>query len=138
MQKNFESSNNATRSQLLNDIKMWHLRLGHLPFPSLQFLFHEYRTIEVKEHLFCTICPMAKQSRLSFNSSCVKTSASFQLLHIDVWGPLRHPSRHKCSMFISIVDDFSRFTWIFVIKHKSEFLTLFAQFYEFVLTQFNK
>ena len=96
--------NVATKSQMINDIKMWHLRLGHIPFHSLQMLFPDLQSVYIKDILFCTIYPLAKQSRLSFSSSSIKTSVVFQLLHIDVWGPLIHPSRHKCSIFITIVD----------------------------------
>lgn len=61
-----------------------------------------------------------------------------QLLHIDIWGPLRHNSRIKRNIFITIVDDHSRFTWVFYVKQKSDFLQVFKHFYEYVLTQFNK
>ena len=41
-------------------------------------------------------------------------------------------------MFITIVDDFSRYTWIFLIKHKSDFLACLRNFYCYVETQLGK
>ena len=40
--------------------------------------------------------------------------------------------------FLTIVDDFSRCTWIYLLKSKSETQVLLPQFYVFVETQFNK
>ena len=42
------------------------------------------------------------------------------------------------NLFITIVDDYSRFTWVFFVKQKSEFLSVFKHFYDYVLTQFDK
>lgn len=41
-------------------------------------------------------------------------------------------------MFITIVDDFSRFTWIYMIKQKSDFIEYFILFHAYVKTQFGK
>ena len=41
-------------------------------------------------------------------------------------------------MFITIVDDYTRFTWVIFIQHKFEFLSHFKNFYNMVLTQFHK
>lgn len=94
--------------------------------------------INVKDFCFCTICPLAKQTRSSFPRHLIKSSEIFHLLHIDIWGPIRYTSRIKSNMFITIVDDCSRFSWILLIKNKSDFLCLFKQFYEYILTQFGK
>ena len=72
------------------------------------------------------------------STSTINTFESFQLLHVDIWGCLKYASRFKCNSFITIADDYSRYTWIFLIKNKSDFLCIFTQFYEYVLTQFDK
>ena len=93
---------------------------------------------KVKSQYLCTICPLATQTRLSFNKSFIQTSEAFQLEHINIWGSLRFISRSKCTMFIILVDDFIRYTCIFLIKHKSNFLTYFKNFFAYVKTQFGK
>jgi Pol polyprotein/integrase-like protein/gag-pre-integrase-like protein len=134
--KSFSASTMYTQS--LQQLKVWHLRLGHLPFEKLEVLFPSKKGIHMKDLCFCTICPMAKQTRSNFPRHTIKTVEVFQLLHVDIWGPIKYESRIKCNSFITIVDDYSRYTWIFLIKNKSEFLSIFTQFYEHVFTQFNK
>lgn len=84
-------------------------------------IFPDLITNKAETDFFCTVCPLAKQTRLAFNRSSIQTSDVFQLIHVDIWGPMRLQSRNKCTMFITIVDDFSRYTWIFLIQHKSDF-----------------
>lgn len=131
------TSQNNPDGQKLHKLKLWHIRLGHLPFNKIQIIFPELKGKESDESCFCTICPLARQTRSSFSKKNKDTESVFQLMHIDVWGPIRHATRTHCNSFITIVDDYSRFTWVFLIKHKSDFLHYFKQFYEFVLTRFN-
>ena len=58
-------------------------------------------------------------------------------LRIDIWGPYRLKTRQLHTGFITIVDDFTRLTWIFLIKHKSEYPTLLKQFVMLVENQFD-
>ena len=81
---------------------------------------------------------MAKQNRNNFPRHLINTVEAFQLLHVDIWRPVKYGSRIKCNSFITIVDDYTRYTWIFLIKNKSNFLCSFTQFYEYALTQFEK
>lgn len=92
----------------VEDAKLWHLRLGHLPFSKLQLL---NISCDVKSCLYdtiCQICPKAKQTRVSFPRSSIKTTHPFELIHIDVWGPHFVSTPTRCTQFLTIVDDFSR------------------------------
>lgn len=40
--------------------------------------------------------------------------------------------------FLTLVDDSTRFTWVYMLKQKSEVLKLIPQFCQFIHTQFNK
>ena len=68
----------------------------------------------------CDICHFAKQKQLPFSSSVSIASSKFQLLHFDIWGPLSIPSVHNHIYFLTILDDYSRFVWIILLKNKSE------------------
>ena len=35
-------------------------------------------------------------------------------------------------MFVTIVDDFSKMSWVYLIKHKSDFVCVFKQFVTFI------
>ncbi|KAL0287186.1 UNVERIFIED_CONTAM: hypothetical protein Sradi_7129300 [Sesamum radiatum] len=56
----------------------------------------------------CDACAMAKMHRQPFSSHQIQTSAPFELLHVDVWGPYKISSLTGCHYFLTLVDDFSR------------------------------
>jgi len=85
----------------------------------------------------CDICPLAKQTRHPFLSSSISTSKCFSLIHCDIWSRYKTPYFSGAFYFLTIVDDFSRFTWVFLMRHKSETQTLLRQFFHYVNTQFN-
>lgn len=91
----------------------------------------------MKEHFLCTICPCAKQTRMSFLTSSIKTSKSFEMIHIDIWDPYSQVTHGHYNMFLTIVDDFSRCTWIFLLKHKSDDVTHLINFILFAGTQYS-
>ena len=62
----------------------------------------------------------------------------FDLIHCDVWEPFHAHSYQGHRFFLTIVDDYSRFTWIYMLKHKSEVTSLIPQFYAMIQTQFGK
>lgn len=86
----------------------------------------------------CDICPLAKQKRLSFVSHNNKSEHIFDLLHADVWGPFAQPSHAGYRYFLTLVDDHSRYTWVFMMKHKSDVKQIVPQFLSLVGTQYSK
>ena len=65
-------------------------------------------------------CHLAKQHKLPFQLSKSFSKSVFDLIHIDIWGPLDVPSIQGHRYFLTIVDDFSRHTWVYLMKNKSE------------------
>lgn len=82
------------------------------------------------------ICPLAKQTKLSFNHNKFKSLTAFKLLHIDIWGPYEIESLLGEKYFITIVDDYIRATWTFVIKDKTQCSAILKNFFKIVNTQF--
>ncbi|MCH81484.1 retrovirus-related Pol polyprotein from transposon TNT 1-94 [Trifolium medium] len=56
---------------------------------------------------------------------------------MDIWGPLSIPSMLGYKYFLTIVDDKSRFTWLYLMKLKSETSALIQSFHAMIKTQFN-
>lgn len=71
---------------------------------------------------------MAKQTCLPFPTCNSKTVTTFDLVHMDIWGPLAVQSIHGHKYFLTVVDDFTRHTWLFLMKTKSETTTLVKNF----------
>ena len=84
----------------------------------------------------CYVCPIAKFHRLSFPSVNNVSDKPFDLIHCDIWGPYKHSTYDNNCYFLTIVDDCSRFTWIFLLKNKSEAPTVIMRFFAMVKTQF--
>ena len=57
--------------------------------------------------------------RLPFTLSEKRTTAPFQLIHSDLWGPTAVPSFADFRYYICFVDDFTKYTWLYPLKHKS-------------------
>lgn len=102
------------------DVAIWHQRLGHLPVEKLRYV-QSCKMASNKDSFHCQVCPFAKQIRFPFRTKernqCIQ---KFDLLHIDIWGPYKVDSHVGNKYFLTIVDDFSRFTWIYLLKKKSE------------------
>ena len=55
---------------------------------------------------------------------------------MDIWGPFSQPSLHGHSYFLTIVDDHTRMTWIYLLKFKSEVRSIIEIFVKMIETQF--
>lgn len=113
----------------------WHYRLGH---PSLAKLRAVIPTLSPISVLECEACQLGKHHRSSFSSSSVRQTESFAAVHTDIWGPSRTPSLNGYCYFVIFVFDYSRMTWIFLMKNRSELPNVVLKFYNEIFVQFDK
>lgn len=86
----------------------------------------------------CLVCPIAKQKRLFFLPSLNHMSIFiFDLIHCNVWDPFAQTTQDGFTYFLSIVDDSTRSTWIYLVKYKSKTRFVLKYFYNMICTQFN-
>jgi hypothetical protein len=72
-------------------------------------------------HRPCAVCQAGKQVGSTHHSKNVMTtSRPLELLHMDLFGPVAYLSIGGSKYGLVIVDDFSRFTWVFFLQDKSE------------------
>ncbi|KAI3723909.1 hypothetical protein L2E82_35671 [Cichorium intybus] len=116
--------------------EIWHKRLGHASEGVLKKIQKLGNIGSSSE--FCDSCIRAKQSRLPFPISFAKTASSFDLIHVDIWGRYKHASLDGAYYFLSIVDDYSRGVWVYLMKTKSEASHYLMFFYNMIETQFGK
>lgn len=96
-----------------------HSRLGHPSFQVLRKIKSLSPVIKSNNLTHnCSICPLAKQHTLPFPVSSSHAHHLFDLVHMDVWGPYKHPTHNQCKYFLTIVDDFSRATWTYLLSNK--------------------
>jgi hypothetical protein len=65
------------------------------------------------------------------------SSAPLQLLFLDVWGPAPLTSVNNNRYYLSIVDDFSKYTWFYPLELKSDVCAIFLRFKHLIETYFS-
>nr|ABA98303.2 retrotransposon protein, putative, unclassified [Oryza sativa Japonica Group] len=108
------------------DVMFWHRRLGHVGFDHLTRLsgldlVRGLPKLKKDLDLVCTPCRHAKMVSTSHAPIVsVMTDAPGQLLHMDTVGPARVQSVGGKWYALVIVDDFSRYSWVFFMATKDE------------------
>ncbi|KAJ9180876.1 hypothetical protein P3X46_009068, partial [Hevea brasiliensis] len=112
-----------------------HCRLGHPSLSTMKKLCPQFQSLSVLE---CESCQFAKHHRLPSVSRVNKRASSpFELVHSDVWGPCSVTSKTGFRYFVTFVDDYSRVTWLYLMKNRSELFSIFCAFCNEIKTQFN-
>jgi histone deacetylase 1/2 len=75
----------------------------------------------------CDACQQGKSHQLPFSLSSHVTNAPLELIYSDVWGPTQ-TSVSGHNYYVSFVDVYICFTWLYLIKHKSGVFDVFVQF----------
>jgi hypothetical protein len=82
------------------------------------------------EDKFCEACVLGKHQRNFFS----KKKASYhvkrviELIHTDIYGSIIPNFYDNHRYFMNFSDDFSRKTWIYFLKVKSEVFSIFKKF----------
>ena len=119
-----------------NTIWLYHLRLGHPSFRVLKVMFpYLFQGLNMYE-FHCEACELAKHTRVSFPISNKRSSHPFHLIHSDIWGPSTIPNVFGAHWFVSLIDDCTRVTWIFLLKQKSDVSIVIPNFHSVVQNQF--
>ncbi|KAF3773350.1 Retrovirus-related Pol polyprotein from transposon TNT 1-94 [Nymphaea thermarum] len=114
----------------------WHERLGHLPFGILKQLFPYLCSNLDMSMISCDVCQFAKHVRASYPISTSRANEVFSLIYSDVWGPLRIHTRQGFQHFITFIDDFSKSTFVYLLKDRSEVPHVIETFIVLVETQY--
>ena len=98
---------------------------------------NSYLNFPLNNCVNCDVCKLAKQTRLPFSLSTSQSKVPFELIHSDVWGPAPTKSYNDYRYFVIFIDDFSRATWLYLLKSKSEVFLCFQEFVSLIENQFN-
>ncbi|GAA0175014.1 transmembrane signal receptor [Lithospermum erythrorhizon] len=74
---------------------------------------------------------------MAFQLSSIKSIAPFQLLHADVCGPYKTATYRGSHCFLTIVDDYTRAVWTFLMKYKSIVMQHIKGFFAMIENQFD-
>jgi hypothetical protein len=66
-----------------------------------------------------------------------RANTCFEIVHSNVWGIAPVISHAQYKYFVTFIDDYSRFTWIYFLRTKAEVFTTFHTFLAYIETQFS-
>ena len=115
----------------MNDVNVRHARLGHIGQQRMNILTREglLENLTKVDLSTCEHCLAGKTARKPFGKA-IRAEIPLQLIHSDICGPMNVRARHGAVYFITFIDDFTRYGYVFLISHKSEALDCFKKFNE--------
>ncbi|GJS31237.1 putative zinc finger, CCHC-type containing protein [Tanacetum coccineum] len=126
-QKDCPNLRNGNKIQK-NSSRLWHQHLGHISRDGMTRLVKDevLPNLDFSDFEKCVECIKGKMTK--GNKKCATRSTGLlELIHTDICWPF--PSGiggHK--LFITFIDDYSRYMYLFLINEKSESLEMFKTF----------
>jgi hypothetical protein len=75
----------------------------------------------------CDACQQTKSHQLPYPKSDSVSKSLLELVFSDVWGPARD-SIGRNKYYVSFINDFSKLTWIYLLKNKFKVFQKFKEF----------
>lgn len=133
------ASSSSPKHCSFDQFNLWHCRLGHASTSVVNSVLNSSNlpSFNKVQNFLCSSCCLAKTHRLPYTKSVTVYNHPFELVHADVWGPAPIESFNGYSYFVHFIDEHTKFTWLYLLKHKSEVSKIFSQFKAMVEVQFN-
>nr|GEX16149.1 zinc finger, CCHC-type [Tanacetum cinerariifolium] len=129
------------RSKLnLDSALLWHCRLGHISKKRIEKLQHDglLDSSDLRAFEKCVSCMSGKMARKPYTHQVERAKDLLGLIHTDVCGPFKIMSRQGTNYFVTFTDDFSRYGYVYLLKHKHEVFETFKVFQKEVENQLGK
>ncbi|KAL4376717.1 hypothetical protein GQ457_02G017480 [Hibiscus cannabinus] len=106
---------------------LWHRRLGHISIERIKRLVNDgvLNTLDFTDFDTCVDCIKGKQTNKSKKGS-KRSSTILEIIHSDICCPDMDVQGQK--YFITFIDDYSRYMYLYMLYHKSEALEAFKVF----------
>ncbi|KAJ9565872.1 hypothetical protein OSB04_001838 [Centaurea solstitialis] len=119
---------------------LWHCRLGHTNKKCVELLLKGgfLGTFDYKPFDNCESCLSGKMTKQTFNKENERATDLLEIIHTDVCGPFSHVARGGYRYFITFTDDFSRYGYVYLMRHKSESFERFREFQNEVQNQLGR
>ena len=83
-------------------------------------------------------CLLGKMKNSPFTGNYERGAGLLDIIHSYVCGPFRHITRHSEIYFVTFINEFSRYRYVYLIKHKSDTFEEFKKFQREVENQLGK
>jgi len=113
--------------------------MGHPSYQTVRHLVSKFSlpTSSNKIPSIYSACHQGKSHCLPFSSSQSISTHPLELIFSDVWGPSPIMSTNGNKYYVSFVDHFNKYTYLFPILAKSSVMQIFCSFQKLVECQFN-
>lgn len=113
--------------------KLWHMRLGHVNYHALSLMTKDKMVsgmpVITQPEEVCRGCLMSKQTIKQFpTKASYSAKKALELVHGDLCGPIFPETASGKRYFFLLVDDYSRYMWVYFLKGKDEALDAFKKF----------
>ncbi|KAK1408428.1 hypothetical protein QVD17_40194 [Tagetes erecta] len=112
---------------------IWHGRLGHVNFDSIRNMVMKQMVIGVPEFKnptqLCVACLAGKHTSSPFpNESSYRSEYPLQMISVDLCGPISPSTPAGNRYFMLLVDDCTRYMWVYMLKNKDQAFDIFKEF----------
>lgn len=128
----------------MDELMLWHKRLGHLNFKSIETLIkkdlvHGLNDLRILNfnNKQCENCFLGKMSRQPYKGIRTKASRPLELIHTDVCGPIDPVTWDGFKYFLTFTDDYTHFVMVYLLKNKYEVYEKFSEYQKLVTNQLN-
>lgn len=131
---------NIDSSNGIDNACLWHCRLGHINKKRIAQLQKDgvLESFDLRSDYACESCILGKMTKSPFIGSCESGEGLLDLIHMDMCGPFRSATRDANRFYVNFTDDYSRYGYIYLIKHKSETFERFKEFQHEVENQLGR
>ena len=112
---------------------LWHARLGHMSYIKLKNIMQQsklkgFPQREIRGDTIHVGCQYGKAHQLPYGESKYQAKEPLELVHSNVFGPVKQSSISGYRYMVTFIDDFSRYVWIYFLKEKYEVFEKFKEF----------
>lgn len=111
-----------------------HSRLGHSALKVVRKVLSSFQLPFNSSPVgpLCRACLSSKRKQLMFAASQSQTTCPLELVFTYVWGPAPVYARSGSKYYVSFLDSFSKYTWLYPIHNKSDVTSIFIRFKSYV------
>ena len=138
----FKIERSKTKRQKIShdDTYLWHLRLGHINLDRIDRLIKNGVLNQLKLGTLpvCESCLEGKMTKRPFTGKGIRAKETLELIHSDVCGPMNVKARGSFEYFVTFIDDYSRYGYVYLMHHKSDTFEKFKEYRAEVENQLGK
>ena len=133
------NKNSTSFAYMLESSNVWHGRLGHVNYDTLRRLINMecLPNFKIDPNHKCEICVESKLTRTSFKS-IERSSEPLELIQSDICDLKFIQTRGGKKYFLILIDDCTRYCYVYLLRSKYEALEMFQHFKNEVENQLDR